>query len=143
MKRTTKSIQADIAKGAFRPHTALSTMALAYYQQDSTTLAKNMFPVCPVGLSSDNYYVFDKEDLLRDNWQRKPAYGKVDPAVISEHTETYACTVDQMIMGIDSIRQTDLNRRQGPRTADPRQQRTKVMAAQANIHQDSDFSKGT
>lgn len=52
------------------------------------TLAKNMFPVCPVGLSSDNYYVFDKEDLLRDNWQRKPAYGKVDPAVISEHTET-------------------------------------------------------
>lgn len=141
MKRTAKSIQADIAKGAFRPHTALSTMALAYYQQDSTTLAKNMFPVCPVGLSSDNYYVFDKEDLLRDNWQRKPAYGKVDPAVISEHTETYACTVDQMIMGIDSIRQTDLNRRQGPRTADPRQQRTKVMAAQANIHQDSDFSK--
>ena len=54
MKRTAKSIQADIAKGAFRPHTALSTMALAYYQQDSTTLAKNMFPVCPVGLSSDN-----------------------------------------------------------------------------------------
>lgn len=105
MKRTAKSIQADIAKGAFRPHTALSTMALAYYQQDSTTLAKNMFPVCPVGLSSDNYYVFDKEDLLRDNWQRKPAYGKVDPAVISEHTETYACAVDQMIMGIDSIRQ--------------------------------------
>ena len=46
-----------------------------------------------------------------------------------------------MIMGIDSIRQTDLNHRQGPRTADPRQQRTKVMAAQANIHQDSDFSK--
>lgn len=141
MKRTAASIQTDIAKGAFRPHTALSTMALSYYQQASTTLAKNMFPVCPVGLSSDNYYVFDKEDLLRDNWQRKPAYGKVDPAVISEHTETYACKVDQMIMGIDNIRQTDLSRRQGPRIADPRQQRTKVMAAQANIHQDSDFSK--
>ena len=31
---------------------ALSTMALAYYQQDSTTLAKNMFPVCPVGLGA-------------------------------------------------------------------------------------------
>ena len=141
MKRTASSIQADIAKGVFRPHTALSTMALSYYQQDTNSLAKNMFPVCPVGLSSDNYYVFDKEDLLRDNWQRKPAYGKVDPAVISEHTETYACKVDQMIMGIDSIRQTDLNRRHGVRIADPRQQRTKVMAAQANIHQDSDFSK--
>lgn len=92
-------------------------------------------------LSSDNYYVFDKEDLLRDNWNRKPAYGSVDPAVISEHTENYACHVDQMIMGIDNIRQTDLNRRQGPRTKDPRQQRTKVIATQANIHQDAEFSK--
>ena len=125
MKRTTKSIQAEIAKGAFRPHTALSTMALAYYQQETTSFAKNMFPVCPVQLSSDNYYVFDKEDLLRDNWNRKPAYGSVDPAVISEHTENYACHVDQMMMGIDNIRQTDLNRRQGPHTKDPRQQRTK------------------
>lgn len=141
MKRTTKSIQAEIAKGAFRPHTALSTMALAYYQQETTSFAKNMFPVCPVQLSSDNYYVFDKEDLLRDNWNRKPAYGSVDPAVISEHTENYACHVDQMMMGIDNIRQTDLNRRQGPHTKDPRQQRTKVIATQANIHQDAEFSK--
>ena len=47
---------------------------------------------------------------MRDNWHRKPAYGKVDPAVLSEHTDTYACVVDQMIMGIDQIRQTDLNR---------------------------------
>jgi hypothetical protein len=58
-------------QGCFQTTRSASTMALAYYQQDSTTLAKNMFPVCPVGLSSDNYYVFDKEDLLRDNWQRK------------------------------------------------------------------------
>jgi hypothetical protein len=141
MKRTAKSIQADIAKGAFRPHTALSTIALAYYQKDTTSFAKNMFPVCPVGLSSDNYYVFDKEDLLRDNWSRKPAYGSVDPAVLSEHTENYACHVDQMIMGVDKIRQTDLDRRQGPQTKDPRQQRTKTIATQANIHQDSEFSK--
>lgn len=141
MKRTAASIQADIAKGAFRPHTALSNMALAYYQSDAKSFAKTIFPICPVSLSSDNYYIFDKEDLLRDNWQRKPAYGKVDPAVLSEHTETYACVVDQMIMGIDQIRQTDLNRRMGPRTADPKQQRTKTMAVQANIHQDAWFAR--
>ena len=46
-----------------------------------------------------------------------------------------------MIMGIDQIRQTDLNRRMGPRTADPKQQRTKTMAGQANIHQDSWFAR--
>ena len=33
-KRTAAGIQADIAKGVFRPHTALSNMALAYYQSD-------------------------------------------------------------------------------------------------------------
>ncbi len=140
-KRTAASIQADIAKGAFKPHTALSNMALAYYQSDARSFAKTIFPICPVSLSSDNYYIFDKEDLLRDNWHRKPAYGKVDPAVLSEHTEAYACVVDQMIMGIDQIRQTDLNRRMGPRAADPKQQRTRTMAGQANIHQDALFAR--
>lgn len=139
-KRTAASIQADIAKGAFKPHTALSNMALAYFQSDAKAFAKTIFPICPVTLSSDNYYIFDKEDLLRDNWHRKPAYGKVDPAVLSEHTESYACVVDQMIMGIDRIRQTDLTRRQGPATRDPRMQRTRTMAGQANIHQDSMFA---
>lgn len=140
-KITAASIQAEIAKGAFRPHTALSNIALSYYQNDAKAFAKTIFPVCPVTLSSDNYYVFDKEDLLRDNWHRKPAYGKVDPAVLSEHMEQYACLVDQMIMGIDRIRQTDLTRRPGPTAKDPRIQRTKTMATQANIHQDVLFAE--
>lgn len=140
MRYTAAGIQAEIAKGAFKPHTALSNMALAYYQSDVKCFAKTIFPICPVTLSADNYYVFDKEDLLRDNWHRKPAYGKVDPAVLSEHTETYACQVDQMIMGIDQIRQTDLNRRTGLQTANTKQQRTKALAGQANIHQDSWFA---
>ena len=32
MRNTAKGIAAEIAKGAFRPHTALTNMALAYYQ---------------------------------------------------------------------------------------------------------------
>ncbi len=140
MRNTAAGIRAEIAKGTFRPHTALSNMAVAYYMGDQEAFAKTVFPVCEVALSSDNYYVFDKEDLLRDNWQRKPAYGKVAPAVLSEHTENYACRVDQMIMGIDQIRQTDLTRRQGPSAADPRVQRTKTLASQANIHQDVLFA---
>lgn len=140
MKRTAASISVDIAKGNFRPHTALSNLALSYYQNAANYFAKAIFPICPVGLSSDNYYIFDKEDLLRDNWKRKPAYGKVDPAKVSEHAETYACQVDQMIMGIDQIRQTDLQRRLGPSIRDPKQQRAKTIAEQANIHQDLQFA---
>lgn len=139
-RNTPAGIQAEIAKGVFRPHTVLSNMAMSYYQNAANYFAKSLFPVCPVDLSSDNYYVFDKEDLLRDGWQRKPAYGKVNPTVVSEHTETYNCVVDQMIMGIDQIRQTDLNRRQGPSTANTKQQKTKTMAEQANIHQDKIFA---
>lgn len=140
MRNTASGIQAEIAKGAFRPHTALSNMALAYYQNAANYFAKAIFPICPVDLSSDNYYKFSKEDLLRDDWQRKPAYGKVQPAVLSESTDTYNCKVDQMIMGIDQIRQTDLQRRQGPSIRDPRQQRTKAIAEKANIHQDVLFA---
>lgn len=139
-RSTTAGIQAEIAKGVFRPHTALTNMALAYYQNASNYFAKAIFPTCPVSLSSDNYYIFSREDLLRDNWQRKPAYGKVSPTVIGEATETYVCHVDQMIMGIDQIRQTDLTRRQGPSVIQPKQQRTRTIAEQANIHQDRLFA---
>ncbi len=45
-----------------------------------------------------------------------------------------------MIMGIDQIRQTDLSRRQGPSIIQPKQQRTRTIAEQANIHQDRLFA---
>ena len=75
MSITPASIQADIAKGKFKPHSMLTNMATAYFQDASKSFARSIFPTCPVSMSSDNYYVFDKEDLLRDNWRRKPAYG--------------------------------------------------------------------
>ena len=141
MRNTANGIAAEIAKGAFRPHTALTNMALSYFQNSENYFAKSIFPICPVGLSSDNYYIFNKEDLLRDSWRRKPPYGKVDPAVVSESMETYNCKVDQMIMGVDNIRQTDLQRRMGPAIRDPRIQRTRTIAEQANIHQDVLFAE--
>lgn len=137
---TPAQISNQIAKGAFRPHTALTNMAMAYYQNASNYFAKAIFPICRVPLSSDSYYIFNKEDLLRDGWTRKPAYGTTMPVAVSEHTDTYTCHVDQMRMGVDLIRMTDLNRRQAPATADPRVQRTKTIAEQANIHQDRLFA---
>lgn len=138
---TPRQISAQIAKGTFRPHTALTNIALSYYQNAENYFAKAIFPICRVQQSADQYYIFNKEDLLKDGWQRKPAYGKVNPVVLSEHTDNYVCKVDQMIMGIDEIRQTDLLRRQAPGVADPRRQRTKTIAEQANIHQDILFAK--
>lgn len=138
---TPAMIQNQIAKGTFRPHTALTNLGMAYFQNASNYFAKAIFPICPVQLSSDTYYIFNKEDLLKDNWGPKPAYGKVNPAAVSESTGTYSCQVDQMIMGIDQIRQNDQQRRPGPALKDPRIQRTKTMAEQANIHQDKIFAQ--
>lgn len=141
MTMTPAQVSASIAKGTFRPHVALTNMAMSYFQDSKNYFAKSIFPILPVSLSADNYYIFSKEDLLRDGWNRKPAYGKVMPTVVAETTGTYVCKVDQMIMGIDEIRQTDLQRRQGPALKDPRMQRTKTIAEQANIHQDIMFAK--
>jgi len=43
MRNTTAGIKAEIAKGVFRPHTALTNMALAYYQNASNYFAKALF----------------------------------------------------------------------------------------------------
>lgn len=137
----TSRINAQIAKGAFRPHTALSNMALNYFQSASDYFARSIFPICRVRQSADNYYKFTLEDLLRSGWQAKPAYGKVMPTVIGEQTDTYAVKVYQMIMGIDEIRETDVERRQGPAFAtNTRQMQTKTLAEQANIFQDEMFA---
>ena len=133
-------VQALIAKGQFRPHTMLTNVALSYFQNSANYKAKAIFPICKVGLSSDIFYKFRKEDLLRDNWQRKPQYGSVNPFQVSEETDTYNCKVDQNKMAIDLIKTTDDKRRQGPGIKDPKQQRAKTMAEQANIHLDRIFA---
>lgn len=48
MRNTAAGIQSEIAKGVFRPHTALTNMALAYYQNAANYFAKALFPTCPV-----------------------------------------------------------------------------------------------
>lgn len=139
---TPVQINTQIAKGEFRPHTALTNMALNYFQSFNNYFARGIFPIVRVRQSADNYYRWTLEDLLRDSWQRKPAYGKVMPTVLGEDTDTYAVKVFQSIMGIDEIRETDVRRRQGPSIAtDSRQWQTKAIAEQANIHQDIAFAK--
>lgn len=137
---TAATISRDIMKGKFNPHTMLSNMAIAYFQQ-AQGAAKEIMPVVPVDLSSDNYFIFSKEDLLRNNVRRKPQFGKVTPAIMAEQMETYRCEVDQIIVGIDQIARTNQIRRPGPAIKDPRVARVKFMAEQMNIHQDLLFAK--
>lgn len=134
------AIQAEIAKGSFRPNMHLTNMSMAFFQAADAYVSKSLFPILPVGLSTGSYYVFSKEDLARDNVQRKPQFGKVAPFQVSNDVQTYAVEVDQIIMGLDKFNQTNIGRLNIPGASDPRKSKVKTVAEQMNIHQDVLFA---
>lgn len=139
--QSTADIMVGIAKGTFNPHAHLSNMSLAYYQDASLYVAKNLFPIVPVQLSTAYYYEFNKADLARDNVARKPEMGKVNPAIVGHSEKSYACKVDQIIRGIDQIAQLNYTRSNTPASIDPRRSLARFMAEQMNIHQDIIFAQ--
>ena len=134
------TIQARIAKG-WQPNRYLSNMSMAYFANPGDWVATRIFPICPVELSTSSYYTFLKGDLARDNVQRKPAYGKVNPAVMGHTDSTYKCTVDQIIVGIDQIGTLDYQRSKAPSSIDPRRSKVRFTAEQKNLHLDVQFAK--
>lgn len=137
---TPEKIQYEIAKGSFKPNIYLTNLSLAYFQEASRYVAKSIFPICPVQLSSASYYIFSKGDLLRDNVSRKPEFGKVAPAQMGQLEGNYRCKVDQIITGIDQISRLDYQRTSAPGVADPRKAKVKFIAEQMNLHQDIVFA---
>lgn len=138
---TNETLQYQIQKGAFKPNIYLTNLSMAYFQEASKYVAKSIFPICPVQLSSAMYYTFSKEDLLRDNVQRKPQFGKVTPAQMGLQDSSYVCKVDQVIVGIDQISALDFRRTNAPGVADPRRAKTKFIAEQLLLHQDIVFAQ--
>ena len=140
MAISVKDIEVKKALGTWKPNAYLSNMCMAYFQQGEY-VARELFPVCPVGLSSNYYYIFSKGDLARDNVQRKPAFGHVAPAIMGQTDSTYACKVDQVLVGIDKISALDYTRSGAPGSADPRRAKVKFVAEQMNLHQDLLFAE--
>lgn len=144
-RTTNAGIQAEIAKG-WKPNNYLTNMSMAYFADPGDFVATSIFPICPVGLSSSYYYKFSKADLARDNVRRKPAYGKVTPAIMGQTDDVYKCEVDQVIVGIDQISTLDYQRSRTPGVADPRRAKVRFATEQMLLHMDivfaSKFFKG-
>lgn len=138
---TPEKISYEIAKGTFKPNIYLTNLSMAYFQDASRYVAKSIFPICPVQLSSARFYTFSKADLLRDNVQRKPQFGKVQPAQMGQMDQSYACFVDQVIVGVDQISALNYQRTNAPGVADPRRAKVKFIAEQMNLHQDIVFAE--
>lgn len=138
---TTGGLQVQIEKG-WRPNNYLTNMSMAYFQEAADYVAPAIFPVCPVGLSSSYYYVFDKGDLARDNVSRKPAFGKVNPALMGQTDNTYKCEVDQVMVGIDQLDALNYQRNRAPGAADPRRAKVRFVTEQLRLHLDVLFAQG-
>lgn len=127
--------------GGWEPNLYLTNMSMAYFLDLSTYAATSIFPICPVPTSTGNYYSFSKGDLARDNMQRKPVFGKVDPAVMGHDDHAYFCKVDQIIAGLDSIGTLNYQRSGAPGAIDPRRARVRFITEQMHIHLDRLFAE--
>lgn len=133
-------ISMSIAKG-WKPNNYLTNLSMAAFAQPGDWVAPSVFPIVPVQLSSSFYYEFLKGDLARDNMQRKPEFGKVQPAVMGHTDHTYNCMVDQIIVGIDQIGALNYQRSKAPGVIDPRRAKTKFIAEQMHLHLDKQFAE--
>lgn len=140
MRTTNESIQLAIAKG-WKPNNYLTNLSMAHFANPADFVATKIFPICPVAQSASYYYKFSKADLARDNVSRKPAFGKVQPAVMGQTDDTYKCEVDQIIVGIDQIGTLDFQRSHAPGVADPRKAKVRFATEQMLLHQDILFAK--
>lgn len=138
-RSTNAGIQAQIAKG-WKPNAYLTNMSMAFFQNPADFVATSIFPICPVQLSASYYYTFSKADLARDNVQRKPAFGRVNPAVMGQEDNSYKCEVDQVLVGIDQIAQLNYQRSNAPGVADPRRAKVRFATEQMLLHQDILFA---
>lgn len=134
------NLAAEIAKG-WKANNYLTNMSMAFFQEEADFVAPSIFPVCPVQTSSSFYYIFSKADLARDNVARKPAYGKVTPALMGQTDATYKCEVDQVIVGIDQIDALNYGRSRAPGVADPRRAKVRFTTEQLRLHLDVLFAR--
>lgn len=141
MSVTNQSIQAQIAKG-WKPNNYLTNLSVAHFQPDDWFVSPFIFPIVPVQLSTSHYYKFSKADLARDNVQRKPQFGKVQPMIFGSEEALYKCEVDQIIVGIDQIGTLDYQRAGTPGISDPRRAKVRLATEQMKLHMDRVFAEG-
>lgn len=135
-----EGVALSIAKG-WKPNAYLTNMSMAYFADPADFVATAILPLCPVQQSSSYYYTFSKADLARDNVKPKPAFGKVDPAIMGQSHDTYKCVVDQILVGIDSIAALDFQRGRAPGVADPRRAKVRFANEQMLMHLDLLFAE--
>lgn len=70
---------------------ALTNMSVAYMQEASNFVADKIFPVMPVTRQSDLYYIYKREDFLRDEARERGAISESAGGDYGLDTDVYFC----------------------------------------------------
>lgn len=141
MSVSTVNVMKSVNGGTFQPNTYLTNLSLAAFQSEDDYAATKLFPVVPVALPSGKYFKFSAADLARDNVQMKPAFGRVQPALMGISDDGYDCRVEQLIIGVDKIGALPYTRIGAPGAADPRVGKVRAAVEQAKLHLDARFAE--
>lgn len=142
MSITPEKVMKDIAAGNWKPNMYLTNVSIAYLQNPANYgKGLRLFPRVPVLLSTGYYYKFDKASIARDDVQRKPQFGRVNPVVMGNDEDTYSCKVDQIIIGVDTITALNYHRSGVAGMNDPMKAKTIVATEKMNLHLDAMFAK--
>lgn len=135
-------IRKGIVEGNWKPNMYLTNVSISYLQKpENYAKGLRLFPRVPVALSAGHYYIFDKATLARDDVQRKPQFGKVQPVLMGNGEDTYSCKVDQVIIGIDQITALNYQRSGAPGMNNPYKAKTIMATEKMNIHLDRVFAE--
>lgn len=69
----------------------LTNISVAYMQNPANYIADKVFPIIPVDKKSDKYFIYDKNDWLRDEAQRRAPGTESAGGGYSLSTDTYSC----------------------------------------------------
>lgn len=137
-----ETIQKSIAAGNWKPNMYLTNVSIAYLQNPANYgKGLRLFPRVQVPLSAGHFYKFDKASVSRDDVQRKPQFGKVNPVIMGNDEDTYSCKIDQIIMGIDQITALNYQRSGAVGLNNPARAKTIIATEKMNIHMDAVFAR--
>lgn len=79
----------------------LTNISLAYIQSARHFVASQVFPIVPVSKQSDSYFIYTKNDWMRDEMQRRAPGAESAGSGYNVSTTTYQCDVWALHKDID------------------------------------------
>jgi hypothetical protein len=112
----------------------LTTISVAYMQQDSAFVAPGAFPTVPVNHKTDIYWVYPRDAFYRDDVGPRPLRGRSPRTGHDLTTASYACTEEGLSAAID-----DSERANWSPGYDGERAKIRLIMGQHMIHRDKRF----